>query len=493
MTTEHVNPEHTTSGPGPAPTPSSAFWQRFRALGSLRRSSEHRAIGGVAEGLSRHFDVDPIIVRVLFVALTFFGGAGIILYLALWLTVPSDNSRHSVVSGKVKRDPQALITAGLAVGGIAAAAALLGSISWAVPHPFPLLLVVVFVGIAVIAFTRRRDNQWSYPPSPGPVPPMAPSTGAAHPGSEPVRPEGTTANLPAVSYGGYPTTMTHAQTPGASTTTDVATTATATTPIDTGRQGVTQAWWQREDTPPPNPAAPPFATPPPPPRRPKSHLFALTMGTIALAIAGLWVVDETTSLDPHPSVYPGTALGIIAAALLVSVWWGRSRGLIAMGVLASLLTAGAAFAGPGPYGDLVHAPTQASQLQPSYRMGGGQLTLRLESVADIEALGGRTTALDARFGRVLVIIPSSLAVTVDATVDHGEIDGAQGVQEIDNGGEQVLLAPPADGRPAMTVRIHLDYGQIQIERAACPGAGLPLAGESTTLWRGDTHVAAACS
>ncbi|MDP9319341.1 MAG: PspC domain-containing protein, partial [Actinomycetota bacterium] len=81
----------------PVPTPSSAFWQRFRDLGSLRRSTDRRAVAGVAEGLSRHFDIDPIIVRVLFAALTFFGGAGIILYLALWLTVPNDLSGHSII------------------------------------------------------------------------------------------------------------------------------------------------------------------------------------------------------------------------------------------------------------------------------------------------------------------------------------------------------------------------------------------------------------
>src|SRR6478609_3112326 len=112
-----------TQIPSSTQTPGNAFWQRFRDLGSLRRSSDHRAVAGVAEGLSQHFDVDPIIVRVLFVALTFFGGAGIILYVALWLTVPKGDAVDSVVSGRVRRDPQAMVTAGLAIGGILGAAA----------------------------------------------------------------------------------------------------------------------------------------------------------------------------------------------------------------------------------------------------------------------------------------------------------------------------------------------------------------------------------
>src|SRR4051794_31730371 len=153
MTTEHANPEHTTSGPGPAPTPSSAFWPRFRALGSLRRASDHRAVAGVAEGLSRHFDVDAIIVRVLFGALTLFGGAGLILYAALWLTVPTETSQDSIVSGGLRRDARAWTTIGLAVGGILAATVFLGSLSWAVPHPFPFFVIGLVIVVCALALT----------------------------------------------------------------------------------------------------------------------------------------------------------------------------------------------------------------------------------------------------------------------------------------------------------------------------------------------------
>ena len=45
-------------------------------LGRLRRTVRDRHIAGVAGGLARHLDVDPIIVRVAFVVAAFFGGAG---------------------------------------------------------------------------------------------------------------------------------------------------------------------------------------------------------------------------------------------------------------------------------------------------------------------------------------------------------------------------------------------------------------------------------
>ncbi len=56
----------------------------------LTRSSSDRVLGGVAGGLGRYFDIDPIIFRIGFLVLTIAGGAGLIGYLAAWLLVPAD-------------------------------------------------------------------------------------------------------------------------------------------------------------------------------------------------------------------------------------------------------------------------------------------------------------------------------------------------------------------------------------------------------------------
>lgn len=56
----------------------------------LYRSAKDRMIGGVAAGLGEYFDIDPTIVRVLFVVTLFLGGTGIIAYLILWIIVPEE-------------------------------------------------------------------------------------------------------------------------------------------------------------------------------------------------------------------------------------------------------------------------------------------------------------------------------------------------------------------------------------------------------------------
>jgi phage shock protein PspC (stress-responsive transcriptional regulator) len=56
----------------------------------LLRSGDDRMIAGVAGGLGRYFQVDPVIFRIGFAVSVFFGGLGILAYLALWLFVPAD-------------------------------------------------------------------------------------------------------------------------------------------------------------------------------------------------------------------------------------------------------------------------------------------------------------------------------------------------------------------------------------------------------------------
>lgn len=54
----------------------------------LNRSVKDKVIGGVAGGLAEYFEIDPVIVRVLFVVSLFFHGAGFIAYIILWIIVP---------------------------------------------------------------------------------------------------------------------------------------------------------------------------------------------------------------------------------------------------------------------------------------------------------------------------------------------------------------------------------------------------------------------
>ena len=54
----------------------------------LRKSDRDRVLFGVSGGLGEYFELDPVLVRVGFVALCFAGGIGFVLYVLLALFIP---------------------------------------------------------------------------------------------------------------------------------------------------------------------------------------------------------------------------------------------------------------------------------------------------------------------------------------------------------------------------------------------------------------------
>jgi phage shock protein PspC (stress-responsive transcriptional regulator) len=78
----------------------------------LTRSREDRVIAGVCGGFARYFNVDPVFVRIGAVALAFVGGAGLLLYLAALLLMPSDEGGAVVPTSGEGRN-RALVIVGV--------------------------------------------------------------------------------------------------------------------------------------------------------------------------------------------------------------------------------------------------------------------------------------------------------------------------------------------------------------------------------------------
>ncbi len=54
----------------------------------LYRSRNQAMLGGVCGGIAEYANLDPTIVRLIFVLLALLGGHGILVYLILWLVIP---------------------------------------------------------------------------------------------------------------------------------------------------------------------------------------------------------------------------------------------------------------------------------------------------------------------------------------------------------------------------------------------------------------------
>jgi phage shock protein PspC (stress-responsive transcriptional regulator) len=54
----------------------------------LYRDGDSRVLGGVCSGMGAYFNIDPVILRIIFVLVLFMGGASILVYIILWIVVP---------------------------------------------------------------------------------------------------------------------------------------------------------------------------------------------------------------------------------------------------------------------------------------------------------------------------------------------------------------------------------------------------------------------
>ena len=94
MNTNTVNPEARLRTDAPSST-------RSRRT-ALRRPVQDSMVAGVAAGLARYLGVDVMIVRIAFVVLTLFSGAGIPIYLAGLLLIPGEGSDQSIASSLIR-------------------------------------------------------------------------------------------------------------------------------------------------------------------------------------------------------------------------------------------------------------------------------------------------------------------------------------------------------------------------------------------------------
>lgn len=82
----------------------------------LTRSRNDRVIAGVCGGLGHYFNIDPVLVRIGFVALTLAAGAGILIYILAAIILPEATPEEDVARSDVTSVSQGrLIFGGLLI------------------------------------------------------------------------------------------------------------------------------------------------------------------------------------------------------------------------------------------------------------------------------------------------------------------------------------------------------------------------------------------
>jgi phage shock protein PspC (stress-responsive transcriptional regulator) len=391
--------------------------EHLRDYSKLRRSVADRKVAGVAGGLGRHLNIDPTILRVAFVVLAFFGGAGLLLYAALWLFVPEDGHDEAIVATSPSTRNALLI-----VTAVVAALLLVGDSWGGLGFPWPLALVALV--LFLVLMNRDKPMSTTYPPP--------------HPGSEPGTPPGAPQEAQL----------------GAEPGTYVA-----------GPEDPTAYAAPYSGTLPPTPSPYPVQQPPAPrpPRGPKLFWFTVALLAVALGSLGLYDVTQSGVAD---AAYPALALAVIGGMLVVGAWFGRPGGLIALGVVAAIALLATSVTEPRFAGERLtrETPTKAVQVEDRYFVPAGSVHLDLSNIRDVERLDGRTIEVEANAGELLVTLPENIDVEIDADV---AVAGEVTVLGETRGGTGVSMERTLDGGPdaaQMDLKLDVVFGSIEVRQ-----------------------------
>lgn len=137
----------------------------------LLRSSRGKIVAGVCAGLGEYFEIDPVLIRALFIIATFSGGVGLLTYLTLWAIMPKDETPLSPVgqpSGSELDDGTRLekrkssVVAGIALvamGAFFLARQFIPAFDVKFVLPFALIAVGVAIIISALRNKQPSTNQ----------------------------------------------------------------------------------------------------------------------------------------------------------------------------------------------------------------------------------------------------------------------------------------------------------------------------------------------
>jgi phage shock protein PspC (stress-responsive transcriptional regulator) len=326
--------------------------------GAMVRPQEGRVIAGVALALADRLGMSPGAIRLILFILGFFGGLGVLLYIAGWLLIPEEGAPQSIAEDVLQRLGDSTTWLG-AVLILIAGVTLVTMLGWVRAD---LAAAVALLAAGVLLYRGNLDTAFGF--------------GQVR-GDEPV------ASEPEASSSEAPEPPTDA-------------------PVKVMDVGVAEQ--------------------PPRRRRERSILGRLTMGIVFVTLGVMAILDTSEVIRPAFSDYMAVAVGLVGIGLLVGSVFGRSRALIVIGFLlvpillvSSVVTARFS----GGWGDRAFRPATISEVADQYRLTGGDLEIDLgglelgSEVLNIES--------DLGFGRLVVTVPQGVAIDVVAHVGFGDL------------------------------------------------------------------------
>jgi phage shock protein PspC (stress-responsive transcriptional regulator) len=385
----------------------------------LVRPREGRMVAGVAQGLANRLDMPVVLIRVVFVLLTFAGGLGLALYAAGWFLIRSDDEAETPAERLFSGASSTRSWIGIGLVFIAILVLLdnftflSAGIVWAIG-----LLVVgvlLYTGDLPRLVSRADDEK------------------------EGVQRMTTTTELPA------PPAL----------------------PVDEDSAGSGPAGGGVPPTPTPTP---PILPPPAAKPRETSYLGRITIGVMLISLGVLAILDNVPGIpiEPEPRHYMALAVTILGLGLIVGGFIGRARWLILLGVV---MVPTLLFSPVFEYNwrsdefDRTIVPATFEDLDESYSLDVGNLQIDLTQLPWDGEVVDLEVSVDA--GVIEIYLPDDVGLVGEASVDVGRV-AAGGRESAGLGGPQLTFNDAGD-LGTVNLDANVDFGEIEIFRGRLEG------------------------
>lgn len=207
--------------------------------------------------------------------------------------------------------------------------------------------------------------------------------------------------------------------------------------------------------------APPDAT-----RGPGNRPYgSIVLGLVLVAAGILWLLDALDVFDLRAALVLPILLALVGLALVIGSFDGPHSGLVVFGVFLTVAVVLAAVFPPnaftGGIGERTYRVTSQENLDPSYNVGMGTLTLDLSALTLTES-----TSVDVTVGagELLIRLPADVPVAIEASTGAGEVD-LLGEQTDGLSVNREYQSPDYDtAEISLTLDLNVAAGEIEVTR-----------------------------
>jgi phage shock protein PspC (stress-responsive transcriptional regulator) len=206
-------------------------------------------------------------------------------------------------------------------------------------------------------------------------------------------------------------------------------------------------------------------------QHPRSILGLVTVAALLLALGVAALLDSAGLVSVSVATGSAIALLIVACGLIAGAWFGRSRALIALGLLLIPFTAAATLVHEpltGGTGNVTVAPQRLADVPGAYHLIAGKLTVDLSQVS--VGSGSQSVTATVAFGQLTVVVPPGINVDL-----HGHVGGGQVtlLGAYDNGVniDKAVNLTPSSTTGTLHLYLSAGFGEVDVVNNASSDSG----------------------